>query len=47
MIKYFVNFFHGLIIAGFILSFNGCGYKGDPVYVPSDSKTEQSNKVIK
>jgi len=25
--------YHTLIIAGFILSFSGCGYKGDPVYV--------------
>lgn len=37
MTKYFINFFHALIIAGFILSFSGCGYKADPVYVPDGS----------
>ncbi|QKJ23580.1 hypothetical protein [Poseidonibacter lekithochrous] len=29
MIKYFTY----AIIAGFILSFSGCGFKGDPIYV--------------
>ncbi|KLE08957.1 hypothetical protein AF79_07025 [Aliarcobacter butzleri L354] len=43
MTKYFTNFFHTLIIASFILSFSGCGYKADPIYVSSD-KQEQINK---
>ncbi|CAM3588967.1 MULTISPECIES: hypothetical protein [Arcobacter] len=46
MTKYFINFFHGLIIAGFILSFSGCGYKADPVYVPSKSSVEESNQKV-
>ena len=46
MTKYFINFFHGLIIAGFILSFSGCGYKGDPIYVKKDVQAEQNNKEV-
>ncbi|MBA1438093.1 MAG: hypothetical protein FAF05_03735 [Epsilonproteobacteria bacterium] len=33
--NYFYNitgFFHGVIIAGLLLSLNGCGYKADPYY---------------
>ena len=44
MTKYFINFFHTLIIAGFILSFSGCGYKGPPVYVDEDIQSQQQNK---
>ena len=46
MTKYFINFFHTLIIAGFILSFSGCGYKGDPIYVKKDAQIEQNNKEV-
>ena len=46
MTKYFVNFFHGLIIAGFILSLSGCGYKGDPIYIKKDSSTEQNIQEV-
>jgi len=38
MTKYFIHFFHAVIIAGVLLSFSGCGYKGPPVYV--DDQTE-------
>jgi predicted small lipoprotein YifL len=34
-----------LIIASFILSLSGCGYKDDPTYIQSDSKVAQNNKV--
>ena len=44
MTKYFINFFHTLIIAGFILSFSGCGYKDNPIYLPTDSSIEQNNQ---
>ncbi|MGB1227371.1 MAG: hypothetical protein ACPG9K_05710 [Poseidonibacter sp.] len=44
MTKYFIQFFHTLIIAGFILSFNGCGYKGDPVYVEGKAPIVKTNK---
>ena len=37
--KYLIYF----IIAGFILSFNGCGYKGDPIYV-NDKQNSQNLK---
>ena len=33
MSKNFASIFHAIIITLFILSFSGCGYKGDPVYV--------------
>jgi predicted small lipoprotein YifL len=46
MTKYFINFFHTLIIAGFILSFSGCGYKGDPIYIKKDAQIEQNNKEV-
>ncbi len=46
MTKYFINFFHGLIIAGFILSFSGCGYKADPIYIKKDVQAEQNNKEV-
>ncbi|MDY3204660.1 MAG: hypothetical protein RBR70_06280, partial [Arcobacter sp.] len=46
MTKYFINFFHTLIIAGFILSFNGCGYKGDPIYLQSDSSVSQTKDEV-
>jgi len=46
MTKYFIQFFHMLIIASFILSFSACGYKGAPVYV-SDKTTEiKNNKEV-
>ncbi|WP_267285272.1 hypothetical protein [Halarcobacter mediterraneus] len=38
MTKYFVNFFHTLIIAGILLSFSGCGYKDNPTYVDNNKK---------
>lgn len=41
MTKYFTNFFHIAIIAGILLSINGCGYKGDPVYTNKDTKIEK------
>ena len=44
MTKYFIQFFHTLIIAGFILSFNGCGYKGDPKYVEDNPTQVKTNK---
>lgn len=34
------------IIAGFILSFSGCGYKGDPVYVADKNIQTQNNKEV-
>ena len=37
MTKYFIQFFHTVIIAGFVLSFSACGYKGDPVYVSDNT----------
>ncbi|QKF82372.1 hypothetical protein AEBR_1892 [Halarcobacter ebronensis] len=40
MIKYFTQFFHVLIIAGFLLAATGCGYKAPPTYV--DDKQEVS-----
>ena len=43
MTKYFINFFHGLIIAGFILSFSGCGHKGPPVYSPDGASTTKKH----
>jgi hypothetical protein len=43
MTKYFINFFHGLIIAGFILSFSGCGYKDDPKYIQQEISSNQNN----
>jgi hypothetical protein len=38
MTKNFINFFHAIIIAGFILSFSGCGYKAPPVYVEDNKE---------
>ena len=38
MRNYISNIFHVLIITVFILSFSGCGVKGDPVYVPNEQK---------
>lgn len=38
MVKYFTY----TIIAGIILSFSGCGYKGDPVYI-EDKQVEAKN----
>jgi len=35
-----------LIIAGFILSFSGCGYKGDPIYISSDSSPIENNREV-
>lgn len=35
-----------LIIAGFILSFSGCGYKGDPVYISDKATETKSNKEV-
>ena len=46
MTKYFINFFHTLIIAGFILSFSGCGYKDNPIYLAPDSSAVQSNQEV-
>jgi len=46
MTKYFINFFHALIIAGFILSFSGCGYKDDPIYLPKDTQVAQNNDKV-
>lgn len=46
MTKYFINFFHTLIIAGFILSFSGCGYKDNPIYLAPDSSVAKSNQEI-
>ncbi|MDD3007949.1 MAG: hypothetical protein PHQ70_03655 [Arcobacter sp.] len=46
MTKYFINFFHTLIIAGFILSFSGCGYKDDPIYLQSDSSVSQTTNEV-
>lgn len=43
MSKYIINFFHGLIIAIFLTSFSGCGYKDDPIYI-SDDKTLENKK---
>jgi len=48
MTKYFIQFFHTLIISGFILSFSGCGYKGDPVYIDKNkTKIETTKEVSK
>jgi len=44
MTKNRFNIFHGAIIALFILSFNGCGYKDNPTYVKDDNKTQNLNK---
>jgi len=33
-----------LIIAGFVLSFSACGYKGDPIYMPDKTTKIKSNK---
>jgi predicted small lipoprotein YifL len=35
-----------LIIAGFILSFSACGYKGDPIYISPDSSIDQDNQEV-
>ncbi len=35
-----------LIIAGFILSFSGCGYKDNPIYLAPDSSIEQNNQEV-
>lgn len=44
MIKYFTY----AIIAGFILSLSGCGYKGDPVYIEDKQvETKQKSEVSK
>ncbi|WP_164969307.1 lipoprotein [Halarcobacter anaerophilus] len=40
MTKYFIQFFHVVIIAGILLSLSGCGYKAPPTYV--DDKQEVS-----
>lgn len=40
MLKYFTY----AIIASFILSFSGCGYKGDPVYVDDKQIETKKNK---
>jgi len=41
MIKKYLSY---AIIAGFVLSFNGCGYKGDPVYVEDKNIKTQNIK---
>ena len=46
MTKYFTNFFHTLIIAGFILSFSGCGYKDTPTYLAPDSSIANNNQEV-
>ncbi|MGM0519692.1 MAG: hypothetical protein ACQERD_08640 [Campylobacterota bacterium] len=38
MTKYFIQFFHAVIIAGFVLSFVGCGYKAPPVFEHEQQK---------
>jgi predicted small lipoprotein YifL len=35
-----------LIIAGFILSFSGCGYKDTPTYLAPDSSVAQNNQEV-
>lgn len=45
MTKYFTNFFHALIVASFILSFSGCGWKGDPIYVSPEQKIKNEKKL--
>ncbi|WP_265588967.1 hypothetical protein [Candidatus Marinarcus aquaticus] len=40
MSKNFVNFFHAAIIAVFLLSLSGCGYKADPVYVNEQQQVQ-------
>ncbi len=42
--KNIINFFHALIIAGILLSLNGCGYKAPPTYVADTQKEQQINK---
>jgi predicted small lipoprotein YifL len=42
MRKNIVYFFHACIIASFLLSFSGCGYKADPVYV--NDQEQPANK---
>lgn len=41
MTKNFIQFFHVVIIAGILLSANGCGYKGDPVYVKTQKEVKK------
>lgn len=38
MTKYFIHFFHVVIIASLTLSLGGCGYKADPSYTPSEKE---------
>lgn len=38
--KYLISF----IIAGFLLSFSGCGYKGDPIYVDENQTKDVEAK---
>jgi len=41
MRKYIINFFHAFIIAGILLSFSACGYKGSPTYVEKKSEVSK------
>jgi len=40
MVKYFICFFHSVIIASFL----GCGYKADPVW---PEKVKKENNITK
>ncbi|MDX3959764.1 hypothetical protein Q6A90_06080 [Aliarcobacter skirrowii] len=40
MTKNLINIFHGLIIASFLFSLSGCGYKADPRYSAPAEKTQ-------
>ncbi len=39
MIQNFTNLLHVVIISTSLLVLNGCGYKGDPVYIDKDNKS--------
>jgi predicted small lipoprotein YifL len=44
MRNYIVKFFHTAIIASFLFTLSGCGYKADPVYTPSEDSQNIANR---
>ncbi len=36
MVQNFTNFLHVVIISTCLLVLNGCGYKGDPIYIDKE-----------
>ncbi len=44
MFQNFTNFLHVVIISTTLLVLNGCGYKGDPIYVDKEKTSTVVDK---